>query len=513
MSHPSPPAADEERVVVETAQGKVSGRRRAGVSVFKGMRYGADSGGLNRFRPPQPVEPWTGVQEAVAYGDQSPQMRGMLADKGPMSEDCLRVNVWTPASDAAARPVMLWFHGGGFEAGSASQKVYDGTRLARRGDVVVVSINHRLNVYGHCYLGDRLGEAYAASGNAGYLDLIAAMRWVRENIAAFGGDPDNVTLFGQSGGGRKVSLCYAGADAQGLFARGIVQSGSHLRIQTPDQATRLTDALLAQLEIAPVDIEKLLAVPVEALTRAQLRVMREMRSRFSPVLDGLAFTEHPFVPNAPARSNHLPMMVGTTRTELSNQLGYEDGAFDLDMAELQRRLGRFVPAEDVDDAIAAFRAESPDASPSELYFTIASARGYVRDATIMAEQRVKAQAAPTYLYQLTWRSPADDGKHISQHTLDLPFMFDNVAAAPHLTGPESDETRAMAQAMADTWISFARTGDPNNAAVPAWPPYDLAERPTMLFEVPPRLASDPWATEREFMSRYETQQMGRTLHR
>ena len=505
--------ADQDLVVVETAQGKVRGRRASGVRVFKGMRYGADTSGANRFRPPQPVAPWTGVQDALGFGDQCPQMRGMLADKGPMSEDCLRVNVWTPAADAGRRPVMLWFHGGGFEAGSASQKVYDGTRLALRGDVVVVSINHRLNVYGHCFLGDRLGEAHKAAGNAGYLDLIAAMRWVQENIGAFGGDPGNVTLFGQSGGGRKVSLCYAGADAAGLFARGVVQSGSHLRVQTPEQAARLTDALLAQLEIAPADIARLKEVPVETLTRAQLRVMREQRSRFSPVLDGLAFTEHPFLPQAPARSSHLPMMVGTTRTELSNQLGYEEGAFTLDEAELRRRLARYVPAEDVETAIATFGASHPEATASELYFTITSARGYVRDATLMAEQRVLSGAAPTYLYQLTWRSPADDGKYISQHTLDLPFVFDNVEAARHLTGPESDETRTLAEAMSETWLSFARTGDPNNAAIPPWRPYDLDTRSTLLFDAPPRLADDPWAPERIFMSRYPSQQMGRTLHR
>ena len=292
-----------------------------------------------------------------------------------------------------------------------------------------------------------------------------------------------------------------------------MQSASQLRVHAPEESAPLTDAQLDQLEIAPADIGKLLEVPVETLTRAQLRVMRETRSRFSPVLDGLAFTEHPFLPQAPARSNALPMMVGTTRTELSNQLGYEDGAFNLDMAELRRRLARFVPAEDVESAIETFQASIPGASASELYFTIASARGYVLDATIMAEQRVRAQAAPTYLYQLTWRSPADGGKHISQHTLDLPFMFDNVAAATHLTGPESEETRVMAQAMADTWISYARTGDPNNAAIPEWRPYDLTERPSLLFEVPPRLANDPWAAEREFMSRYPSQQMGRTLHR
>jgi para-nitrobenzyl esterase len=503
----------DETQAIETAQGKVRGLRKDGVLVFKGMRYGADTSGANRFRPPQPVAPWTGVQEAFDYGHQSPQMRGALADRGPMSEDCLRVNVWTPAADKSRRPVMLWFHGGGFEAGSASQKVYDGTRLALRGDVVVVSINHRLNVFGHCFLGERLGADYAAAGNVGYLDLIAALRWVRENIGAFGGDADNVTIFGQSGGGRKVSLCYAGQDAQGLFQRGVVQSGSHLRLQSPEHATRLTDALLAQLDIAPGDAAKLLEVPTEALTSAQLKVMRESRSRFSPVLDGLAFQAHPFVPDAPAISSHLPMMVGTTRTELSNQLGYEAGAFDLDMTELRRRLARYLGEDAVEEAISVFQAESPEASPSELYFLIASGRGYVLDQTIMAENRVRAGSAPTWSYQLVWRSPAEDGRRYSQHTLDLPFMFDNVDKAQHLTGPESDETRALAQAMSETWISFARTGDPNNAAIPQWRPYDLTDRPVLLFDATTRLSEDPHAAERQFMSRFETQQMGRTLHR
>lgn len=498
-------------VPVETAQGKVRGLRAHGVSVFKGLRYGADSSGANRFRPPQPPPSWAGVADAFEYGPQSPQMRTPLADRGPMSEDCLRLNIWTPAADAARRPVMVWFHGGGFEAGSGSQKVYDGTALALRGDVVVVTLNHRLNVFGHCFLGERLGGDYAGSGNAGYLDLIAALRWVASNIAAFGGDPQNVTIFGQSGGGRKVSLCYGGQEAQGLFRRGIVQSGSHLRLQTPEQAQRLTDALLTVLGLS--DAAGLLDIPMEALSAAQAKVMAETRSRFSPVLDGLAFSAHPFDPQAPAISSHLPMMVGTTRTELSNQLGYEPGAFELDMAELRRRLARHVGETDVEASIATFQASNRGASPSELYFLIASARGYVLDQTLMTERRALGAAAPTYAYQLMWRSPAEGGRRYSQHTLDLPFMFDNVADAQHLTGPQSDETRALAQTMAETWISFARTGDPNNITVPNWRPYDLEARAVMQFDVPPRLALDPFADERRFMSRYPTQQMGKTLHR
>jgi len=499
--------------VVETRQGRVRGRSQDGVSVFKGLRYGADTAGEGRLMPPKAPPSWAGVQDAFDYGDQAPQTRSVLAHSGAMSEDCLRINVWTPAADSRKRPVMLWFHGGGFEAGSGSAGLYDGSNLARRGDVVVATINHRLNVFGHAYLGQAAGSDFAGSGNVGYLDLIAAMAWVKANIAAFGGDPGNVTIFGQSGGGRKVSLCYAGEGAQGLFSRGIVQSGSHLRIQTTEQANALTERLLKTLEIPVADARRLQTLPMEQLIAAQAKVIGEANYRFSPVLDGLTFEEHPFLPNAPKRSSRLPMMVGTTRTELSNQLGRLPGVFEMDGAGLQERLKTFLPAEDVDQAITTFQASNPKASPSELFFTITSARGYVRDATIMAEQRVKARSAPTYVYQVMWRSPAEDGRRISQHTIDLPFVFDNVDKAERLTGPATPQTRVMADAMAESWIAFARKGDPNNARVPTWRPYDLERRETMLFDAPPTVAADPHRDERLFMSRYESQQMSRVLHR
>lgn len=500
--------------IVETAQGRVRGRLVDGVSVFKGLNYGASTTGPNRFMSPRPPEQWPGVRDAFEYGDQAPQMRGPLAAAGAMSEDCLRINLWTPAADGKKRPVMLWFHGGGFEAGSGSSPVYDGGALARRGDVVVATINHRLNVFGHCFLADKLGSDFASSGNVGYLDLIAAMEWVQANISAFGGDPGNVMIFGQSGGGRKVSLCYAGQQAKGLFHKGVVQSGSHLIIQTPAQAQGLTDRLLKALEIPADQARRLQDVPMEQLITAQFGVIREAGYRFSPVLDQTTFQAHPFIPNAPTISNHLPMMLGTTRTELSNQLGRTPGVYDLDIAGLKTRLATFIPPADIDEAVKIFQASRPQASPSELFFTITSARGYVLDQTIMAEQRVKAAGpAPTYVYQVMWRSPAEGGRRISQHTLDLPFMFDNVSRAPHLTGPESPETRMMADAMSESWLAFARRGDPNNPAVPAWRPYDLDRRATMLFDVPQKAVDDPHRDERIFMSRYESQQAGRTLHR
>jgi len=502
--------------IVETAQGKLRGLIAPnGVTAFKGMRYAASAAGALRFLPPTPPPTWAGIQDAFDYGDQSPQARGRLAASQTMSDDCMRINVWTPGLDDAKRPVMLWFHGGGFEAGSGSGPLYDGTRLARRGDVVVATINHRLNVFGHCYLGGVLGEEFQQSGNVGYLDLIAAMQWVKENIGKFGGDPQNVMIYGQSGGGRKVSLCYAGQAAQGLFHKGVVQSGSHLKIQTPEHANELTENLLKELGIAKHAARDLQTLDVETLSAAQRKVIGAAGSRFSPMLDDKTFTAHPFLPNAPTISNHLPMMLGTTRTELTNQMGRIPGIFDMDEAQAKERLQGFLEAADIDAGYEIFKASRPQSSPAEIFFTIASARGYVRDQTLMAEQRVKSGGrGNTYVYRLMWRQPVEGGRRVSQHSLDLPFVFDNVAAAPQMTGEDTEQTRAMVDSMANSWIAFARTGNPNNASIPAWAPYDLTRRNTMMFDVPSTAVDDPHQTERLFMARYPSQQDGGSaLHR
>ncbi len=499
--------------LAETAQGKVRGLLQAnGVTAFKGMRYAT----ATRFMPPTTPPGWTGIKDMFDYGDQSPQARTSLAHAGTaMSDDCLRINVWTPGLDGGRRPVMLWFHGGGFEAGSGSASLYDGTRMARRGDVVVATINHRLNVFGHCYLGGVLGDEFAQSGNAGYLDLIAAMKWVRTNIASFGGDPNNVMIYGQSGGGRKVSLCYAGREAQGLFHKGVVQSGSHLKVQTPERANGLTEALLTELGIAKADARKLQTIDIETLSTAQRKVIAAAGARFSPMLDGVSFTAHPFLPDAPAISNQLPMMLGTTRTELTNQMGREPGIFDMNEAQAKERLKSFIDEKDIDEAFRNFQASRPQANASEVFFTIVSARGYCRDQTIMAEQRVKAGGrGKTYVYRLMWRQPVEGGRRVSQHSLCLPFMFDNVAAGENMTGPDTEATRAMVDNMANSWIAFARTGDPNNASVPKWEPYDLVRRNTMMFDVPSETVDDPHKAEREFMAHYPSQQDGgNALHR
>lgn len=495
-----------EGLTVETTEGRYRGQIADGVHVFKGIRYGASTAGAGRFLPPPPAERFAGVRDAFEFGDQTPQVRSALTVAGPMSEDCLRINVWTPdASRARKRPVLLWFHGGGFEAGTGSSSLYDGANMARRGDVVVCTINHRLNVFGFCDLSTFLGPEFAQSGNVGYLDLVASMRWVRANISAFGGDPGNVMIYGQSGGGRKVSVCFAGTEANGLFHKGVVQSGSHLRVQTRDQARALTEALLKRLEIAPANARALQQVPEARLTEVQRQVIGAAGYRFEPVMDGIAFKADPFIPTAPRQTARVPMMVGTTQTELSNQLGRDPAVYAMDEAALRTRLAPFIPAPDMDEALRVFRATTPSGSASEIFFKIASWRSYIKNATTMAEKRAQLNGArnPTWVYQLTWRSPAEGGRRLSQHTLDLPFMFDNVVRAPHLTGPETAETKAMTEAMANAWLAFAHKGDPNHAGLPKWPAYDLANRPVMLFDVPATLTDDPFRAERLFMTRYD----------
>jgi para-nitrobenzyl esterase len=506
-----------ESPVVETTAGKVRGEVFRGVNIYRGVPYGAPTGGANRFRPPQPPAPWAGVRESVRYGETAPQAEGGLSEGGypgnrpAIGEDCLVLNVWTPAPDGARRPVMVWLHGGGFEAGSGSSMLYDGVNLCRRGDVVCVSINHRLGLFGHCQLADRLGDEFAGSVNAGFLDIVAALRWVRDNIEGFGGDPANVTIYGQSGGGRKVSLATASKDAAGLFRRGIVQSGSHLRLLTSEAAHDLVERLLKIVGLT--DPRGLQTLPMDQLLKANRAVQRETRSRFAPAIDGRVFEAHPWDPAAPAISAQVPMMIGTCRTELSNQLGNADETlFALTETELPERLGRYLPPADVSELIEVFRRSEPGASPSALFFKITTARGYWLDSVIQTERKAAQGAAPVWSYRVMWRTPIEGGRRITPHSLDLPFMFDNVSKARRMVGEATEETAAMAEAMSEAWLSFARTGDPNCPAVPEWAPYDQERRPVMQFDARPEVAPDPHRDERLAMSRYPTQQMsGRLL--
>ncbi len=515
------PDESVDSAVVATADGKVQGAVRDGISIYRGIPYGAPTGGANRFRPPQPPEPWTGVREARLYGETAPQARTWLAKGGfegnspEIGEDCLVLNVWTPGPDDAKRPVLVWLHGGGFEAGTGSMMLYDGVNMARRGDVVVVTINHRLGLMGHLHLADIAGDEFGGSVNAGFLDIVAALKWVQTNISAFGGDPGNVTIYGQSGGGRKVSLATAAPVASGLFHRGIVQSGSHLRLHTRERANELAERLLHHLEIPTDQARRLQDLPMKDLLRAGRAIGR----RYSPAVDGLVFDRHPWDPDAPPTAASVPMMIGTCRTELSNQLGTMDPTtFDITDDELPDRLEQFIDRSDVDEAVRLVRSSTPNAPASEVLFTIATARGYWRDSVLQTERKATHAAeggAPVWSYRVMWRTPVEDGRRVTPHSLDLPFMFDNVDTVPDMIGPATDETAAMAQAMSESWLAFARTGDPDCAAVPEWSPYDLARRTVMHFDVPPVAVDDPHRSERLFMERYPSQQEGRrgVLHR
>ncbi len=499
-------------VTVRTASGVVRGAESDGIASFKGIPYGAPTGGTNRFMPPQPPEAWTGVRDAFDYGPIAPQLRrgGAAAAATPIddaqgheSEDCLVLNVFTPnVSDGGTRPVMLWCHGGGFITGSGGP-AYDGSNLARRGDVVVVSINHRLNGLGFMHLGDLGGPEFAASGNVGQLDIVAALEWVRDNIAAFGGDAGNVTVFGESGGGRKTAVLLAMPAAQGLFHRAIIQSGPELRVNDAPYATELASAVMAELGLKPGQLGELQRTPLDALMAAQTAAVAKMpssnaRGGFRPVVDGAVLPSQPWSPDAPAISADIPVLVGFNRTEATLFLANDKEAFELDEAGLQRRAGRLL-RDRSDDTIARMRALYPEGSPSDLYIAIHT--GFLRypiDSIRLAERKSVQGAAPAYHYTFEWESPARWGRLKTPHALEIPFVFDNVALGTWSTFTRATpEAHALAAKVSATWAAFARTGNPNTGDLPEWEPYTVSGRKTMLINNESALVGDPRREERE----------------
>lgn len=503
---------ENQTVVANTHRGKVRGTVTEGIRVFKGVPYAAPTDGSNRFRGPMPAPTWTGVREAFAYGHMCPQLipsrrpsfTGSWTYETEMGEDCLVLNVWTPGlRDQRKRPVMVWLHGGGFSSLSGSRNVFDGTRLARRGDVVVVTLNHRLNVFGFLYLTQLGGGEYAEAGNAGMLDIVAALRWVHANAAEFGGDPGNVTVFGQSGGGAKVSTLMAMPQARGLFHRAIVQSGSHLEALAPEEATKHAASLMAALDLKPNDVAKLRAMPVERILVALTKVMTRPgpRPNYSPVVDGQALPRQPWMPDAPPVSAGVPLLVGSTRTETTALIGAGDpSVFALDQDGLRVKLQSWLPPRDLEKVIAGYRRIMPQATPSDLFFAITTARRVRQQAWAQAERRaVQPGAAPVWLYEVDWTTPVDGGKWRSPHSVDLAFVFDNVAKSEAMVGSGAD-AQAMADRMSAAWIAFARTGTPAVAGLPPWPPFRPNDRATMVFDVQPRVVNDFRGDERSLLA-------------
>jgi para-nitrobenzyl esterase len=499
--------------IANTAAGKVRGQLIDGVHIFKGIPYAATTAGANRFRKPQPPQEWSGVRDSLTYPAMAPQpdrpIRGLFAswsDPTASGEDCLGLNIWTPGlRDGAKRPVMVWFHGGDFASLSGSRSVFDGTRLTRRGDVVLVTVNHRLNSFGFLYLGQLLPE-FADAANVGMLDLVAALTWVRDNIAEFGGDPANVTIFGQSGGGGKVATMMAMPSAKGLFHRAIIQSGTyarnaHLEAMSKDAAAGHAQTMLAALGLKPADARKLKDLPMAALIEGTAKAgQSEKPAVWRPVADGTNLPSGPSWPTAPALSADVPLMLGTTATEMSMLMGtFNPTLFDLDEAGLRKRTSAWYGPDKLEQVIKAFRAKSPKASPGQVYFDIATATVFRRGAWTHCDLKAQQNRAPVYLYEIDWITPVDGGKWGSPHSLEHPFVFDNVALSESMVGPSRAEPQKMADQISSTWIAFARTGNPNNPAIPHWPAYTVADRTTMVFDTQSKTEKDFRGDERELV--------------
>ena len=496
--------------VVQTSNGPIRGLiERDGLHAFRGVRYGAPPSGELRFKPPRKPAPWTAVADAYKFGDRAMQASGApgaAAETPKMSEDCLFLNVWTPGLDSKKRPVMVWLHGGGFSSGSGGDPINEGSNLARKGDIVLVAVNHRLNVFGFLQLSKDWGPEYASSGQAGMLDIVLSLEWVRDNIARFGGNPGNVTIFGESGGGRKVAMLMAMPSAKGLFHKAIIQSGAGLDAPSSAEAIGKGRELLKKLKIAEGDVDALARVDAKAIFDAQPpastaasppgQLLMPMGG-FIPCVDGTVLPRKPFIPDAPAISANIPLLIGSNKDEMTifrvREPKFGTSTDDDFVAYVQKSLpdqsGALIPA---------LRAAFPGYTPSHLITAAETMKGYWIATVLQAERKVSQGAAPVYAYLLAWETPVDGGKLRSHHALDLPLVFNNVEASRNMVGPGPDPQR-VADSMSSAWIAFARTGNPNANGLPSWPAYDLKSRATMVFNVTSKVQNDPYGEIRRIL--------------
>lgn len=514
--------------VVETASGKVRGFLNQGIYTFRGVRYGASTEGKNRFLPPKKPIPWAGIRDATAYGYSAPQTnpstrgtavpeteisRILAASDGDRvppaeSEDCLFLNIWTPGLGAAKkRPVMVWLHGGGFSIGSSSSLLYDGTNLARRGDVVMVGVNHRLNVFGYTHFGDLGGPEFAHSGNAGQLDIIAALEWIRDNIDRFGGDPKRVMIFGESGGGAKVSMLLASPPAKGLFHRAVIESGPGIKVAEREPSTKAAEMLLAELGLDAKRLPEIQSLPTDKILAAYFATTAALAKQkgsgggmsgpFGPVLDPEVLPAHPFHPAATRVSEDVPVMVGWNKTESTLFSLGDKQVFSLDEAGMRKRI-EGLAGPDTDELIKTYKRDYPKLSPSGIYFNISSYSMMGSGSVAIAERKAALGRAPAYLYRFDWETPISDGKYITPHGLEMPMVFDNVECGGEaLTGGGAD-AKKLAARMSEAWIAFTATGNPNSkkSGLPRWEPYDSAKRAVMIFDNVSRIAYDPLKEQR-----------------
>jgi para-nitrobenzyl esterase len=497
--------------VVNTTGGPVRGRvENEGVCVFKGIRYGAPPVGELRFKPPRRPAPWTAVADTYVYGNRAMQSAGGLdstRELAKMSEDCLFLNVWTPGLGNKKRPVMVWLHGGGFSSGSGGEALTEGGNLVRKGDVVVVSVNHRLNAFGFLQLGDEWGPEYVSSGQAGMLDIVLSVEWVRDNIARFGGDPQNVTIFGESGGGRKVAMLMAMPSAKGLFQKAIIQSGSGLDAPSRAEAVDLGREFLKKLGIAAGDVQALAHIDAQAILNAQSQAPLMATSPagrltvptggFVPCVDGIALPRKPFIPDAPAISAQVPLLIGSNKDEMTIFM-VSDAKFGSRTDEEFAAYVREQLPDKAEALIPALRAAFPGYSPSHLIVAAETMKGYWIATVLQAERKAMQGAAPVFVYQLAWETPVDEGRLRSHHALDLPLVFNNVENGRSMLGPGPKPQR-IADVMSAAWIAFARSGNPNTGELPRWPVYDVKRRATMVFDIDSHIQNDPYAEIRQIL--------------
>ncbi|HEY4324022.1 MAG TPA: carboxylesterase family protein [Mucilaginibacter sp.] len=490
----------DEYVNVDVTHGTLRGLRVDGVNIFKGIPYAGKISGDRRFKRPAPLERWTGVRDALQFG--APAIQAQRMQPAP-SEDCLFLNVWTPANDNRKRPVMFYNHGGGFATGSGGAGGQDGANLARNFDVVVVETNHRLGIMGYLYLDEIAGPEYTGSGNNGMLDIVDGLAWVNKNIAVFGGDPNNVMIFGESGGGGKTTCLYAMPSAAPYFNKASIESGPGLRMIPKEAASEMTAIVFKELNIDPKDWRKILELPTADLLKIQSDVPRLMANSdyvkkngsvgfvpndFAPVVDGDALPRNPFDPDAPAISKQKPLMAGWNEDEYAffAMITRETAPLTADFASLP---GYLAPqfGTDTQKIIETYRRTRPNASAADIWMAVKSINMFGLGTIAMAERKVRQHGAPVYLYNFGYKSeskiPGTDYPMGTPHAMDIAFKFNNVVPGkPDFFGGNRPERFVASHNMAELWTTFARTGKPAAKGVPEWPAYNLVERPTMRID-------------------------------
>jgi len=516
--------AETNSDIVETAYGRIRGSERNGIKIFRGIPYGADTAGENRFLPARPPEPWSHVLPTLWYGTACPwQARAewkqrerafvqQWNDGYGRSENLLSANVWTPGiNDNKRRPVLVYVHGGAYSWGSSYElPAYDGENLARRGDLVVVSMQHRLGTFGFLNLSGLKDSRFARSNNLGISDIVFLLEWVRDNIANFGGDPGNVTIAGQSGGGGKVSILLSMPSAKGLFHKACVHSGSMLQVPGPETSLRIASAVLKELQISDRNCEALQSISSEKLLQAALiglanvnaspanapaTALHNPKVGFGPYVDGEVITTDPFHPNAPDISAEVPMFVCTTLNEFTDALDQAE-AFSLSTKDLSTKVESLYPGRS-GEIVGVFRKGHPKANNFQIW-SIISTVGVRASAVKQCQAKAALRRAAAYNCWWQWQSPILDGRIMALHSGDLAFFLNNLERCQAQTG-NSPEARALASQMSDAWVHFVRTGDPNHAGLPKWSPVTPEGSETMIFDVPSVYSQDPDGDQRRIV--------------